>query len=176
MSHSGIMGRKKNDVETITLRPFSILYNHFTTITLRPFSTIFLTPTSASFLAPCPLLLTPPSFSPCQLWRIVGNRLIKKKTEAMRKLHTHTHTLSLSLSLSLSLPLYLSISLSPIATILNLIKLLSVTKSTGTLKSVAQTNNCNLLSFFCLDVALGCMNEAPNDNRTHSWRFASLTC
>ena len=31
----------------------------------------------------------------------------------------------------------------------------------------------NLLSF-CLDEAQGRMNGAPNENQTHSWRFASL--
>ena len=29
---------------------------------------------------------------------------------------------------------------------------------------------------FCLDVAQGRMNGAPNENRTHSCRFASLPC
>ena len=34
----------------------------------------------------------------------------------------------------------------------------------------------NLLSFFCLDVAQGRTNWAPNENWTHSCRFASLPC
>ena len=29
---------------------------------------------------------------------------------------------------------------------------------------------------FCLDVAQGRMDRAPNENRTHSWRLASLAC
>ena len=29
---------------------------------------------------------------------------------------------------------------------------------------------------FCLDVAQGHTNGAPNETRTHSWRFASLAC
>ena len=33
----------------------------------------------------------------------------------------------------------------------------------------------NLLSF-CLDVAQGCMNGAPNETQTHSCRFGSLAC
>ena len=33
----------------------------------------------------------------------------------------------------------------------------------------------NLLSF-CLDMAQGRMNRAPNETRTHSLRFASLAC
>ena len=32
------------------------------------------------------------------------------------------------------------------------------------------------LPSFCLDVAQGCMNWAPNENRTHSCSFASLPC
>ena len=29
---------------------------------------------------------------------------------------------------------------------------------------------------FCSDVAQGRMKGAPNETRTHSWRFASLIC
>ena len=29
---------------------------------------------------------------------------------------------------------------------------------------------------FCLDVAQGRINGAPNDNQTHLWSFASLAC
>ena len=29
---------------------------------------------------------------------------------------------------------------------------------------------------FCIDLAPGHMNEAPNENRIHSWRFVSLVC
>ena len=29
---------------------------------------------------------------------------------------------------------------------------------------------------FCLDLAQGHMNGTPNENWTHSWRFASLAC
>ena len=28
----------------------------------------------------------------------------------------------------------------------------------------------------CFDMAQGQMNGAPNENQTHSWRFASLAC
>ena len=38
-----------------------------------------------------------------------------------------------------------------------------------------QSSYGNLPSF-CLDVAQGCMNWAPNENRTHSCSFASLHC
>ena len=29
---------------------------------------------------------------------------------------------------------------------------------------------------FCLDVAQGCMNGAPNETQTNSWEFPSLAC
>ena len=36
--------------------------------------------------------------------------------------------------------------------------------------------NISNLQSFCLDVTQGHMNEAPNETRTHSCRFASLAC
>ena len=43
-------------------------------------------------------------------------------------------------------------------------------------KELATTMNVVIYEALCFDVAQGQMNGAPNETRTHSCRFSSLTC
>ena len=43
-------------------------------------------------------------------------------------------------------------------------------------KKMFVTHTMEIYKAFCLDVAQGHMKGAPNETRTHSWRFAGRAC
>ena len=42
--------------------------------------------------------------------------------------------------------------------------------------SIPMSGRVVIYEALCFDVAQSQMNGAPNETRTHSWRFASLVC